>query len=119
MGPYNVTKAAVLALSETLAAEMAGTGVRVTALCPTLVKTNIFRDGRIPETSSRLTQRLADRIGMTPDAVARITLDAFDRRRLYVLPQPDARAIWRLKRLMPGAYAKGAGLLQRWADRSL
>ena len=33
MGPYNVTKAAVVALSETLAAELHGSGAGVTVLC--------------------------------------------------------------------------------------
>ncbi|HEX6592062.1 MAG TPA: SDR family NAD(P)-dependent oxidoreductase [Moraxellaceae bacterium] len=118
MGPYNLTKAAVLALSETLAAESAGTGVKVTALCPTFVKTNIARDGRIPESSSRMAQKLMDWTGVSADSVAKTTLDALDRGQLYVLPQIDARTIWRMKRLMPGMYTRGAGLLQRLADRS-
>ena len=41
MAAYNVSKAGVLSLSETLAAELSGTAVRVTVLCPTFVKTNI------------------------------------------------------------------------------
>ena len=41
MAAYNVSKAGVLSLSETLAAELSGTGVNVTVLCPTFVKTNI------------------------------------------------------------------------------
>ncbi|MET0996248.1 MAG: SDR family NAD(P)-dependent oxidoreductase, partial [Mycobacterium sp.] len=39
MAAYNVSKAGVLSLSETLAAELSGTGVHVTVLCPTFVKT--------------------------------------------------------------------------------
>ncbi|OBG90292.1 short-chain dehydrogenase, partial [Mycobacterium sp. E136] len=45
MAAYNVSKAGVLSLSETLAAELSGTGVTVTALCPTFVKTNIINSG--------------------------------------------------------------------------
>ncbi|MDT5329984.1 MAG: hypothetical protein QOF31_1281, partial [Mycobacterium sp.] len=47
MAAYNVSKAGVLSLSETLAAELSGTGVNVTVLCPTFVKTNIVESGRI------------------------------------------------------------------------
>src|ERR1700750_413996 len=47
MAAYNVSKAGVLSLSQTLAAELSGTGVNVTALCPTFVKTNIVESGRI------------------------------------------------------------------------
>lgn len=113
MGPYNVSKAAALALTETLAAELAGTGIAVTALCPTLVKTNIARDGRIDAASSRLTEKLMRWVGFAPERVVRTTLDALDRGQLYVLPQLDARLIWRSKRLAPAIYARGAGLISR------
>ncbi|MDI1302042.1 MAG: SDR family NAD(P)-dependent oxidoreductase [bacterium] len=113
MGPYNVTKAAVLALSETLKAEMAGSGVHVTALCPTFVKTNIVRDGRIPEGTSKMGQRLMAWTGMSADTVANTTLNALDRNQLYVLPQFDARMVWRMKRLAPVSYNRGSGLIGR------
>lgn len=118
MGPYNVTKAAVLALSETLAAEMSGTGIKVTALCPTFVKTNIARDGRISGAPSQFTQRVMDAVGVSPDGVARTTLSALDRGQLYVLPQIDARMTWRIKRLAPVAYNRGSGLLGRLMERA-
>jgi short-subunit dehydrogenase len=119
MGPYNVSKAAVLALSETLAAEMSGTGVTVTALCPTFVKTNITRDGRIAAGKSDFANKLMKWTGISADRVAKTTLNALDRGQLYVLPQLDARTIWRTKRLVPSAYTRGAGLLSRLAASSL
>jgi NAD(P)-dependent dehydrogenase (short-subunit alcohol dehydrogenase family) len=118
MGPYNTTKAAVLALTETLAAELAGSGVRVGALCPTFVKTNIVRDGRIEPGATRLAERLMDWIGFTPERVAREALDALDHGRLYTLPQLDARLVWRMKRWMPESYSRGAGVLGRLAARA-
>ncbi len=125
MGAYNVTKAAALALTETLAAELAGTGIRVTALCPTFVKTAIIdagsRNGRIETSSSRLGSSLMQRVGIPAERVARITLNALDRGQLYVLPQLDARIVWRAKRLAPAAYNRGSAmvgnLLERIADR--
>lgn len=118
MGPYNVTKAAVLALTETLAAELAGSGVRVSALCPTFVKTNILRDGRIEAGVTRLAARLMSLTGVDASRVARQALDALDRGQLYMLPQFDARMIWRLKRLMPESYGRGAGALGRLLSRN-
>lgn len=114
MGPYNVSKAAVLALSETLAAEMAGTGITVTALCPTFVKTNIVRDGRIASGASGFANKIMKWSGISADGVALQTLNALDRGQLYVLPQLEARTIWRTKRLLPSVYARGAGLLGRF-----
>lgn len=114
MAAYNTTKAAVLALSETLAAELAGSGVHVTALCPTFVRTNIVRDGRIESESSRLAEIAMDWTGVAPEKVVRKTLRALDRGQLYVVPQFDARLIWRMKRMTPGVYQKGTALLG-WA----
>src|SRR6478752_4316359 len=58
MAAYNVSKAGVLSLSETLAAELSGTGVNVTVLCPTFVKTNIVESGRISDKSTQMASRL-------------------------------------------------------------
>lgn len=113
MAVYNTSKAAVLSLSETMSAELAGTGIAVTVLCPTFVKTNVARDGRITDGSQRLTESLMRWTGFTPERVARTTLDANDRGRLYVLPQLDAQLVWRLKRYFPTQYTQVLGLLDR------
>jgi len=113
MGPYNASKAAALAVTETLAGEMTGTKIRVTALCPTFVQTNITRDGRINESSSKLADNLMRWTGVPAERVASNALDGLDKGRLYVLPQLDARTIWRIKRYLPSGYARGLG----WANR--
>ncbi|MBF6181664.1 SDR family NAD(P)-dependent oxidoreductase [Nocardia otitidiscaviarum] len=113
MAAYNVSKAGVMSLSETLAAELSGTGVAVTVLCPTFVKTNVVRDGRIGAPSARLADELMRRTGFAPERVARTALDANDRGRLYVLPQLDAHAVWLLKRSFPALYTHALGVLNR------
>ncbi len=114
MGPYNVSKAGVMSLSETLADELAGSGVNVTVLCPTFVKTNVARDGRITEGSKNLAGTLMKLTGVSPDGVAAQTLDALDLGRLYVVPQLDANIVWHLKRHFPVPYARGLGLISRF-----
>ncbi|MGI8679961.1 MAG: SDR family NAD(P)-dependent oxidoreductase [Jatrophihabitans sp.] len=114
MGAYNVSKAGALALSETLAAELSGTGVRVSVLCPTLVKTNILQAGRITGQSTDFAAGLMRRIGMSPQRVVRTTLDTHDRGGFYVMPQLDAKLGWRIKRYAPGAYTRGIGMLERF-----
>lgn len=113
MAAYNVSKAGVLSLSETLAAELAGTAVRVTVLCPTFVKTNILESGRISEQSSELAAKLMRWTGLSAEKVARACLDAHDRGELYCMPQFDAKVGWNIKRLAPQAYTRTAGLLSR------
>ncbi|MGN6336917.1 SDR family NAD(P)-dependent oxidoreductase [Mycobacterium sp.] len=113
MAAYNVSKAGVLSLSETLAAELAGTPVRVTVLCPTFVKTNILESGRISARSSELAGKLMRWTGLSADKVARTCLDAHDRGELYCMPQIDAKIGWNIKRLAPQTYTRAAGLVSR------
>jgi NAD(P)-dependent dehydrogenase (short-subunit alcohol dehydrogenase family) len=113
MAPYNVSKAGVLALSETLAAELSGTGVHVSVLCPTFVKTNIIESGRITDQSTALAQVMMRVTGMSATRVARTCLNAHDRGSLYVIPQLDAKLFWRIKRHTPNAYVRGTGLANR------
>ncbi|WGX96429.1 SDR family oxidoreductase [Nocardioides sp. L-11A] len=115
MGAYNVSKAGVVSLSETLAAELAGTGIAVTVLCPTFVRTNIFDGDLIDPAAAGLARRIAKLVGFSAERVARTTLDAHDKGRLYVVPQLDAQLLWRTKRLLPAPYTRVAGLLGRFA----
>jgi NAD(P)-dependent dehydrogenase (short-subunit alcohol dehydrogenase family) len=113
MAAYNVSKAGVLSLSETLAAELSGSGVNVTVLCPTFVKTNIVESGRITAQSTQLADRLMRWVGFSPERVARMCLDTNDRGGLYCMPQPDARIGWGIKRFTPTVYTRAAGLANR------
>jgi NAD(P)-dependent dehydrogenase (short-subunit alcohol dehydrogenase family) len=113
MAAYNVSKAGTLSLSETLAAELSGTGVNVTVLCPTFVKTNIVDAGRISDRSTQLADKLMRWTGFSPQRVARTCLDTLDRGGLYCMPQPDARIGWGIKRFTPTVYTRAVGLTTR------
>ena len=116
MAAYNVSKAGVLALSETLAAELSGTDVKVTVLCPTFVKTNIVKNPQIDEAAARLAANLMKWTGISPQHVARTTLNAHDRGQIYVVPQLDAKVLWQLKRALPGPFTRTLGLVERMAS---
>jgi NAD(P)-dependent dehydrogenase (short-subunit alcohol dehydrogenase family) len=117
MAAYNVSKAGVLSLSETLSAELSGTGVNVTVLCPTFVKTNIVDSGRITGKSTQMADRLMRWTGFSAERVARTCLDTLDRGGLYCMPQPDARIGWGIKRFTPTVYTRAAGLSTRFATQ--
>ncbi|HEY2773115.1 MAG TPA: SDR family NAD(P)-dependent oxidoreductase [Candidatus Binatia bacterium] len=107
MAPYNVTKAAVVSLSETLAAELHGTGIGVSVLCPTFFRTNIMASSRRAQINDDLegvVENLMDRSRLQADDVARIALEGCDRGLLYVVPMSDGRWAWRLKRMLPERY---------------
>ncbi|SCD15333.1 Oxidoreductase short chain dehydrogenase/reductase family [Acinetobacter baumannii] len=111
MSVYNVTKAGVLAFSETLSAELRKFNIKVNVLCPTLVPTNIIKNGRIPGRYSKLADHALMNYAMTTsDAVAALTLNRLDRGQLYTTPQIDAKLFWLMKRTSPTLYAKFLGL---------
>lgn len=111
MTAYNVTKASVLALSETLSAELRSANIRVNVLCPTLVPTNIMKNGRLPKSYSGLAdQLLMNHAFVDSDQVAKRTLNQLDANKLYTIPQPDAKLFWWMKRISPQLYAKLLGV---------
>lgn len=111
MTAYNVTKSSVLALSETLSAELYPDNIRVNVLCPTLVPTNIMKNGRLPKQySGKADDLLQNHAFVTSDQVAQKTLNNLDAGKLYTIPQPDAKLFWLMKRASPTLYAKMLGM---------
>lgn len=113
MGPYNVTKAGVIALSETLRGEVASRGLGVTCLCPSFFPTDIVKSGRgvVDEKRKKFAQKLMDRSKWSADDIARIALDGVESNDFFVLPHGEGRWIWRLKRVSPWLYAKAIDAL--------
>lgn len=119
MSVYNVTKAGVRALSETLYAELKKDNIRVNVLCPTLVPTNIIKDGRIPDRYAKLADTALMNYAMTTsDKVAKLTLDRLDKGHLYTTPQVDAKLFWLMKRVSPALYSRFLGFSYRFVKAS-
>ncbi len=107
MGPYNVTKAGVIALSETLCAELAPAGVGVTVLCPTFFRTGIIDNARKGDQGAefeKIAHTLSNASKIQAADVARIALKCCDENRLSSVPMADGRWAWRLKRTLPELY---------------
>jgi NAD(P)-dependent dehydrogenase (short-subunit alcohol dehydrogenase family) len=109
MAPYNASKAAVLALSETLKFELdaEGSHVGVSVLCPSWVRTNISTASRnLPErlayelTTDQMAQiaeyksrrKQQQLTAMEPDEVAEQVCDAIRTNRFYVITHPASVA---------------------------
>lgn len=111
MTAYNVTKSSVLALSETLSAELRKDKISVNVLCPTLVPTNIMKNGRLPKKYAGVADDLLmNHAFTTSEKVAIKTLDNLDAGKLYTIPQPDAKLFWLMKRASPSLYTKMLGV---------
>ena len=109
MGPYNVTKAGVVALSETLAGELHGEGVTVSVLCPTFFRTNIHESQRSTEAMRERSKKLITHAKWSAEDVARVALRGLERGTLYVIPQTDGKLYWRAKRVLGGQFYGLAG----------
>ena len=69
---YGTAKAAVIAMSEMLRAELADAGVEVSALCPAFVKTRLTETMRAPDDSyQRRVERWMQNSGVSPDGCRR------------------------------------------------
>lgn len=101
MGPYNVTKAGVVALSETLFAEIGPKGVQVSALCPTFLRTNIHKGTRaFGGGTGEKTDKLVTEAKWSAEQVAKVAVDELLEGRLYIIPQTDGKVLWRAKRAL-------------------
>lgn len=100
---YSASKHGLHGFFESLRAELVGTGVTVTMVCPTFTRTGI---------EARAAHRAEDAAGgwsttgsiMEPDDLARRILEGLARRRRLILPTSTSRLSYALWRLSPRAY---------------
>lgn len=122
MSCYNVTKAGVISLSETLKVELAAHNIGVTLLAPTFFQTNLMDQFYSPEPRQRhFANRFFEKSRCTAADVARHTYWAVKRNKFYVMPQADAKLLWLIKRLAPELYFKALawGYKRGLADKLL
>jgi NAD(P)-dependent dehydrogenase (short-subunit alcohol dehydrogenase family) len=110
IAPYNVTKAGVVALSETLSGELRPAGIGVTVVCPTFFPTNILTGARASSASGEQFAGFARKFmglsKVSASDVAEHALASCDRGELYSLPMLDGRWAWRIKRWAPESFLK-------------
>ncbi len=114
MSAYNASKAAVVALSETLFQEFAEHGVHVAVAMPGFFRTRLMETARAPADARGFAEKLIQRSNLEADAVAReIVVKAAAGATHIVLPT-SYRWLWRCKRLAPRSYLRWlAGLRRR------
>ncbi|NWE77797.1 SDR family oxidoreductase [Pseudomonas yamanorum] len=103
-GAYNATKAAVVALSETLELELAEHGIKVCVACPSFFRSNLGQNMRAVDAQSQeIGRRLVDRARLSADDIACLIVKGLARGEMHILPQKEGRSAWRMKRLLPHA----------------
>ncbi|MFT3928026.1 MAG: SDR family oxidoreductase [Myxococcales bacterium] len=104
MSSYNVSKAAVVSLSETLQNELGHSNIRVSVVCPSFFKTNLADSLRTTDPKlGVLVGKLVSRGKLTAEIVADKVYEGAKNNEFYILPHLDGRALWQAKTLLPRA----------------
>lgn len=120
-GPYNASKAAVLAFSETLATELAmeRSQVRVSVKLSTFYKSSLGRWTLGNPADRSRAERLMCRSGLSADDVLDQALPGLASGDFYIVTPVFARILWRWKRFAPGLYLRALPWLSRWLITTL
>lgn len=107
MSCYNVTKAAVISLSETLKSELSPKKIGVTVAAPTFFKTNLMESFQSPdERQKKMAETFFKRSKYSAEDISAHIIRSVFKNRLYVITQLDGKLVWYLKRLSPEFFYK-------------
>lgn len=101
MGAYNVSKAAVLSLSETMSAELHAHGVQVSVVMPTFFKTDVMRNSRGKGEDIEMSRLIFATTATTPEHIAAKVLTKTGKGKFHIVLNWDAHLMYRLKRYFP------------------
>jgi len=101
---YGVSKAAVVALSEQLRAEVSDRGIRVSVICPAFFQTNLMQSWRGDMRMKKFGEKMMENSVDSLDSVADAVFAAARRGTFLILPTRKEPMRWRLKRWFPEFY---------------
>lgn len=115
MSSYNVTKAGVVSLSETLVSELCQDNITTSVVCPAFFQTNLTESMRshIGGLHSKV-NKMMSRSKITAEDVADSIFEAFKNKEFFVVTHPFERRLWYVKRFSPKGFNK---LMQRQAKK--
>lgn len=102
MSSYNVSKAGVVALSETLKVELSSWNIGVSVVCPAFFQTNLTNTMRtsIPGVAKTV-NRWMESSSISAEDVAKAVYQGMTSNRFYVLTHTKEKLLWWLKRVSP------------------
>lgn len=112
MSAYNVGKAGVLSLSETMDGELYPYNVRVSAVMPTFFKTQVMQYSRGDADHVELSRLIFATSKMTPDQVAKTILVKSGKNKFHIILPSDAKFMYWLKRHFPKLVLR----IYRWTE---
>ena len=107
MASYNVTKAAVVALSDTMHHELKPYGIGTTVLCPGFFRTNLDKGMRTSDPQLlKMVDKVFESSELTADDVAAICYRDMKKNKLICNPHTMGRRAYFVKRYMPWLFAR-------------
>jgi NAD(P)-dependent dehydrogenase (short-subunit alcohol dehydrogenase family) len=105
MSAYAVSKAGVVALSETLLSELDPFGVKVSVVCPASFPSNLLKTIRSSSGGGVNTaKKLMNRSPVNADDIASMVYDESRKGKHIIIPTRRESLLWKLKRYFPGLY---------------
>ena len=120
---YCATKAAVVALSESLRMELADEGIGVSVVCPAFFRTNLTESLRATTPGvARLTKHLVERAKRDATEIADLVYRGVERGDFYVLTHAEGKRAWWMKRFLPSnlylrIFGRGTRRMMEFARR--
>lgn len=107
MASYNASKAAVIAISETMHFELMPYGVGVMALCPGFFRTNLANTMKTSDPEMlKFVDKVFDKSELSGEEIAEIAYQAMLKNKLICNPHPVGRKAYFVKRYLPFLYRK-------------
>ncbi len=124
LGAYTASKHAVVGLSRALRLEAKSYGVRVSVVCPGLIRTPIMDGGRfgrikLKTDMSRMRAEYERLRPMAPETLASRVLDAVERNRAIIIAPGWWKLLWYLERLSPALSERVAHVAYQRARRMI
>lgn len=102
LAAYNATKAAVVALSETMMLELEGKNIQTHVACPGFFRTDLAKNMRTRDAdTARMTKRLVERSRLGADEIAQAIVEGLERGEAHILTHPQSKKAWLMKRWLP------------------
>lgn len=121
MASYNVVKAGVVSLSETLRFELEPQGIATSVVCPSFFRTGLATGFRTPDPAVRqLMERLVTASDVPAERIAATIQEGIAAKRFLILTDRDGRVAYAVKRYLPPLFntmirRRGRRLLERVA----
>ena len=106
MVTYNVAKAGVISLSESLRHELAADKIDISVVCPAFFPTNLMESMNNQETVA-IVSKLMKRSGVTAQDVAEHIYKGVENKDFMLITHKDARLQYSMKRLSPDLFHLG------------